>query len=70
MKETRLAISNKKNKLHGTEPFLTNSVSPSLSRDETAFCRTRRFITVFTRVRHWPLYRATWIQYKQAHPVL
>jgi hypothetical protein len=30
---------------------------------------TRRFITVFTQARHWPLSWASWIQFAQSIPV-
>jgi hypothetical protein len=33
------------------------------------FCGTRRFITMFTRARHWSLSWARWIQSTPPHPI-
>jgi hypothetical protein len=39
-----------------------------LGKRQTAFCRIRRFMTVFTKVCHWTLSRATLIQSTPSYP--
>jgi hypothetical protein len=47
---------------HGTESFLRSEESAQLVYKFPVSYGTRRFITVFTRARHWSLHTARWIQ--------
>jgi len=46
--------------LHGAGYYLKNWLSISLSKNILLSYRTQRFITMFTKARHWILSWATW----------
>jgi len=48
---------------------LEKLIVAQLVKNFPAFCGTRRFVTVFTRTRHWSLSWATWIQSLPLQPV-
>jgi hypothetical protein len=49
--------------------FLEKLSIVQLLKNFPAFYRTRKFITVFTRARHWSLFWARSIQFIQSHPI-
>jgi hypothetical protein len=48
---------------HGAEHYLKSWLSLSFSKISWFIYGTRRFITVFTKARHWTLSWASWIQF-------
>jgi hypothetical protein len=52
-----------------TRVILEKLIVTQLLKKFPAFNRTRRVIIVFTRVRHWSLSWARWIQFTTFHPI-
>jgi hypothetical protein len=55
--------------LHGAGYYLKSWLSLSLSKNVPLSYGTRRFITVFTKARHWTLSRARRIQFAPSIPI-
>jgi hypothetical protein len=55
--------------LHDAGYYFKSWFSLSLSEHILLSCGTRRFITVFTKARHWTLYWASWIQFAPSIPI-
>jgi hypothetical protein len=54
---------------HGAGQYLKSWLSLSLSKHILLSYGTRRFITVFTKARHWTLSWARWIQFAPSIPI-
>jgi hypothetical protein len=55
--------------LHGAVYYLKSWLSLSLSKNILFSYGTRRFVTVFTKARHWTPSWATWIQLAPSIPI-
>jgi hypothetical protein len=55
--------------LHGAGYYLKSWLSLSLSKNILLSYETRRFITVFTKARHWTLSWVGWIQFDPSIPI-
>jgi hypothetical protein len=55
--------------IHGVGYYLKSWLSLSLSKNILLSYGTRKFITVFTKARHWTLSWASWIQFAPLIPI-
>jgi len=49
--------------------LLEKLIVTHLVKKYSASFANRMFITVFTKARHWSIYRVRWIQYTMSHPI-